>query len=74
MRLKSAFVERGYSLYADSPTNQQFVILNSRQFENLSKHVAFEVWERIDEEHIAVRFVTSWATSDEKIQELIKYL
>ena len=74
MRLKEAFIAKGYTLYADSPTNQQFVIMSPEQYEKLSKKAAFEVWERIDSRHIAVRFVTSWATKDEDADELISYL
>lgn len=74
MELKEAFIRKGYTLYIDSPTNQQFVILSPEQFERLSKIAAFSVWEKIDSEHIAVRFVTSWATKEEDLQELIKNL
>ena len=74
MKLKKAFTEKGYPLYIDSPTNQQFVILSPEQFERLKKIAAFSVWEKIDSEHIAVRFVTSWATSDETVQKLTEQL
>lgn len=74
MELKQAFVEKGYTLYIDSPTNQQFVILSPEQFERLSKIAAFSVWEKIDSQHIAVRFVTSWATREEDLKELISQL
>ena len=68
--LKKAIVEKGYPLYIESPTNQQFVILNREQFERLSKVAAFSVWEKLDDEHTAVRFVTSWATKPEYIGKL----
>ncbi len=74
MELKQAFVEKGYTLYIDSPTNQQFVILSPEQLERLSKIAAFSVWEKIDSQHIAVRFVTSWATREEDLKELISRL
>ncbi len=74
MELKEAFIRKGYTLYIDSPTNQQFVILSPEQLERLSKIAAFSVWEKIDSEHIAVRFVTSWATKEEDLQELIRNL
>ena len=32
--------------------------------------VRFEVWERVDEGHCAVRFATSWATTKEDIEQL----
>ena len=74
MELKKGFIRKGYTLYIDSPTNQQFVILSPEQFERLSKIASFSVWEKMDSEHIAVRFVTSWATKEEDIKELISNL
>ena len=38
----------------------------------LEKEFAFEMWEPIDGTKAVVRFVTSWATSDEEVDALIK--
>ena len=70
LALKAAFVEKGYPLYADSPTNQQFVILTAVQKERLEKEAAFSVWERLPDGRFAVRFVTSWATQPEDVDAL----
>ena len=70
MALKAAFLEKGYPLYADSPTNQQFVILTRAQKERLEKDVAFNVWEALPDGRFAVRFVTSWATRPETVGAL----
>lgn len=70
MALKAAFVEKGYPLYADSPTNQQFVILTEAQKERLEKEAAFSVWEPLSDGRVAVRFVTSWATRPEDVAAL----
>ena len=72
--LKSAFIEKGYRLYIDSPTNQQFVILENAKMAELQKNVRFSFWEKFDESHTVVRFATSWATTVEKIQELKEFL
>ena len=74
MRLKELFLRKGYALYADSPTNQQFFIMTNEQIARLREHVAFETWARLDEDRAAVRFVTSWATTDEQIDALEKLL
>ena len=74
MRLKQAFVAKGYRLYADSPTNQQFVILSNEQAESLSRQFLFERWAAIDENHVAVRFCTSWATTTADVDTLIAEL
>lgn len=72
--LKNAFRERGYRFYLESPTNQQFIILENKEMERLQEKVAFSFWEKYDAEHTIVRFATSWATSREDIDELHKLL
>lgn len=71
MRLKEAFLEKGYPLFYDSYTNQQFPILPKEHLEQLKEKYSFELWENLDEEYSAVRFCTSWATKEEQIDALI---
>ena len=56
----------------ESSTNQQFPILTNKQMETLSGEFAFTYWEKVDEEHSAVRFCTSWATKKEQVDALIR--
>ena len=70
MRMKAMFLEKGYPLYMDSPTNQQFFILTRAQVERLRKDVAFSLWEWLDADHAAVRFCTSWSTTEEQLAAL----
>lgn len=72
--LKSAFSEKGYKFFLNSPTNQQFVILENSKMAELQKNVKFSFWEKYDDNHTVVRFATSWATSKEKVEELKKLL
>ena len=74
MKLKAAFLEKGYPLFADSPTNQQFPILTEAQEEKLRQYAAFETWEPLPDGRKAVRFVTSWATREEDVDALIAVL
>ena len=71
MRLREAFLSKGFGLFVDSPTNQQFPILPDRAVEALGKKYFFEVWARVDEGHTAVRFCTSWSTTDQDVSALI---
>lgn len=71
-RLKDGLREKGYAFYLDSPTNQQFVILENEKMKELRKEVSFSFWQTIDEDHTVVRFATSWATRMEEIEELLK--
>ena len=73
-KLKNLFIEKGYKFFIDSPTNQQFIILENSKMEELKKNVVFGFWEKYDENHTVVRFATSWATTEEDINELSKYI
>lgn len=72
--LKEGFLEKGYTLYADSPTNQQFVVLSNEKRDELSKKVVFENWEKFSNGTTAVRFVTSWATKRENVLKLLELM
>ncbi len=74
MKLKEGFKAKGYPLLLDSPTNQQFVILDKEQFARLEKDFKFCVWEPVDETHTAVRFATSWATREEDVDTLLSMI
>ena len=72
--LKKLFREKGFRFYLDSPTNQQFVILENDLMERLQEEVAFSFWEKYDEDHTVVRFATSWSTTKEDIEQLRELL
>ncbi len=74
MRMKDIFKRKGFQFLVDSPTNQQFVVLENSKLDELAKHVAFDLWDRVDADHTAIRFATSWATPPEHIEELRRWL
>lgn len=74
MELKQLFVSRGYQLFLDSPTNQQFILLTEAAAKALEGKVAYEVWERCPDGRAVVRFATSWATTPEQIEALAALL
>lgn len=74
MRLKAGFVEKGYELYIDSPTNQQFFILPNDKIDELKATASFELWGPRGECETPVRFVTDWATTLSDVDELIAAL
>ena len=74
MRLKTLFVAKGYELFLDSPTNQQFVILPPETARALEGKVQYEVWEHLPDGRTVVRFATSWATTPEQVAELTALL
>lgn len=72
--VKNAFKSKGYKFLIDSPTNQQFIVLENKKMQELSAHVKFCFWEKIDENHTAVRFATSWATKKENVEKLLELI
>ena len=70
LEMKKIFREKGYRLYIDSPTNQQFVVLPNDEMHRLEKEVIFTHWEPYDEGHTVCRFVTSWATTEDDVARL----
>ena len=74
LRIRKALVEKGYPLYMDSYTNQQFTVLSNEQLERLQERFLLSVIERTDADHTAVRICTSWATQEENVSRLIEAL
>lgn len=74
MKLKEAFIARGYEVVVDSPTNQQFFRLPNDLIARLRESASFEFWGPQGETHSVVRFVTSWSTTVDDIAQLTKLL
>ena len=72
--LKQGLAEKGYTFHLDSPTNQQFIVLDDEQYNELQKQVRCCFWEKPDDTHTVVRFATSWATPKENIDKLMELL
>lgn len=70
IRIKAAFVAKGVPLWADSYTNQQFVILSDAQKAELSRKYIFEEQGKT-EQGTVVRFCTSWSSTQEEVDALI---
>ena len=73
-KLKNLFLEKGYKLFVNSYTNQQFVILENQKMQQLSQKVAFSYWERASDTHTVVRFATCWSTTEDDIKALAEIL
>ena len=71
-RLAAVLTAMGVPLYAASPTNQVFPIFTNAQVEALRQNFSFEFIARVDENHSAIRFVTSWATRPEDVETLLE--
>ncbi len=69
-QLKQMFRRKGYKFFLESPTNQQFIILENAQMQKLSEKVRFSFWEKYDDHHTVVRFATAWSTTQEQLDRL----
>ena len=72
--LRRGLEKRGFRFWLDSPTNQQFVVLENGFADRLQKEVVLSYWEKADEEHTVYRFATNWATTGEDLDELWKVM
>ena len=68
--MKAIFREKGCRVWKETPTNQQFLIVEDSDLKHLSSLVAYSFWEKYDEDHTVIRFVTSWATTKEQVEQL----
>ena len=73
-RIRQVLRSKGYTLAFDAPTNQIFVLLDDAALTALSEKVEMSFWDKPDAEHTTMRFVTSWATTEEEVDRLIELL
>ena len=70
-KIKAVFLKKGYQSYMDSVTNQQFFVLPVRYLTKLGEKYSYSFEKYTDAEHALVRFCTSWATTEEQVNELL---
>ncbi|BCN30724.1 threonine aldolase family protein [Anaeromicropila herbilytica] len=73
-KLKEGITSLGYRFLVDSQTNQQFPIFPNNVIIQLEKEFLFSFQAKIDENHSAIRLVTSWATREDKVEKFIEVL
>lgn len=69
--LTKSFTDLGYGFLADSPSNQIFPILPNAMIRKLEEDYSFYIWRKIDEDHTAIRLVTSWATEESDVSRFV---
>ena len=73
-RLKTVLAKHGVPCYMDTPTNQQFALLENGRYAALRERVPLSFWSMPDEDHTVVRFATAWYTEDAWLEELDRIL
>ncbi len=65
---------KGYEFAVDSPTNQQFVIVDDGLLARIPDTVRYGFWERLVDGRTVIRFATSWYTTEEDVRALLDLL
>ena len=73
-KLRRGLLDLGYRMAVDSPSNQLFPILSRAQAASLEESCTFEVQSPWDEDHLCLRFVTSWCTTPQEVEALLALL
>lgn len=71
LKLRDGLAAKGYRFAIDSPTNQQFIIVENSRLPELGGKVAYSFIEKYDAEHTVIRLATSWVTTEEQVDELL---
>ena len=72
LRIRAALEARGVPFLVASPTNQQFPVFTDAQADALQRRFVLEENGRVDAGHRCLRVCTSWATTDEMVDEFVK--
>lgn len=73
-RLKTILARHRIPCFMDTPTNQQFAILENERYAALRAQVPVGFWSHPDETHTVVRFATAWYTTDAYLEALDRIL
>jgi len=68
--IRAGMERGGVPQFIATTTNQVFPVITREQEKALCEKVEFEHWGDVDETHVAIRFVTSWATTQEDARAL----
>ncbi len=70
--IREACAKKGYPFLVENPTNQVFPIVPDALLKSWEGRYSYTNQGKIDETHTAIRLCTSWATSKEQVDALVK--
>ena len=73
-QIRDTLTKCGYRLFLDSPTNQVFIVMENEAAAQLARKAEITLWEKYDDTHTMVRFVTDWATQQRDVDMLVEIL
>ncbi len=73
-KIAKAFTDKGIPFFAPVCSNQLFPILSDEIIDKMAENFGFQIQERVDDKHCAIRLVTSWATIESNVDRLIEFI
>ena len=73
IRLRDGMVKLGFPVYLPSTSNQQFFVVEPAVADAFEKAVGTETFAVLPDGKRAIRFVCSWATKPEDVDELLDF-
>ena len=70
--LKEELLKLGFKLAYNSPSNQQFIIMDQALAKSLEDDYGFEVFEELNEKELIIRLVTAFDTKISDCQNFIR--
>ncbi len=71
-RIRDALKKNGFDVLYDTKANQVFTTVTDKELSFLNQKYAFDVWGKPDEDHTTIRICTSWATTEDAVNDLIE--
>ncbi|MBQ4265192.1 MAG: threonine aldolase [Clostridia bacterium] len=68
--IRAGMERGGVKQFIRTTTNQVFPVITREQENMLAEKIEFEHWGDVDDANVAIRFVTSWATTEEDAKAL----
>ncbi|TDS11767.1 threonine aldolase family protein [Sphingobacterium paludis] len=68
-QIAETIAQQGFHFLTAPYTNQLFPILPKQLIKELLNNYAFYVWKEVDQDHQAVRIITSWATDERQVDQ-----
>lgn len=65
--------EKNVRFLTDSPTNQQFIIVDDKKLKELDGNIKYSFWSKYDDSSTVIRLCTSFATEKQDIDNLITF-
>lgn len=72
-RIAITLKEGGYTFYAPPCSNQLFPVLPNTILDKLAEEFIYSEQVKVDKDNTAVRFVTSWATTEKSVEALCNF-